>query len=104
MRSILKHIVSGVLLAAAMATTAMATDHWVVVVVAAGANVNNIAGAYNGKVLDALPGNTYLLDVKQLTPKYPVTGVLSMDSTTLVSHGHSTGGVVSIRPGTNPDW
>jgi subtilisin family serine protease len=104
MRSTLRRILLLTLLVAAMATSAMAADYWVIVTVADGANVKSIAAAYDGKVLDALPGNTYLMDVKRLTPRSPVTGLVSMDSTTLVKGGAGKGGVVSVRPGASPDW
>jgi subtilisin family serine protease len=42
--------------------------------------------------------------LKLLTPKSAVTGVVSIDTTTQVSDGRSKGGVVSVRPGTTPDW
>jgi subtilisin family serine protease len=92
------------LLVAAMATSAMAADYFVIVTVADGANVNSIAAAYEGRVLDALPGNTYLMDFKRLTPKTTVTGVVSIVSTSLVNGGRSKGGVISVRQGTTPDW
>jgi subtilisin family serine protease len=104
MRAILRRAVVLILLVAAMATSAMAADYFVIVTVMAGANVNSIAAAYDGKVLDALPGNTYLMDFKRLTPKTTVAGVVSIDSTTLVNDGRSKGGVISVRPGTTPDW
>jgi subtilisin family serine protease len=83
----------------------MAADDYIVLVhVTDGADMKAIADAYNGKVLDSVSANTYLMDVKSLTPKNPVPGVISMESDLSVRHGRSKGGVISVKAGTAPDW
>ncbi len=105
MRRTLRYVVLLILLVALVTTGLMASsDYLVIVTVADGANLKDIAAAYDGKVLDSLPGNTYLMDLNRQTPKYPVTGVLSMDFANSVKDGAGKGGVLSVRPGTTPDW
>jgi subtilisin family serine protease len=105
MRNLLKNAILLMMLIAAVAMSAMADSNYLAIVtVTDGANVNAVASAYNGKVLDGLPGNVYLMSLKLLAPKTAVTGVVSIDSTTLVKDGRAKGGVISVRPGTTPDW
>jgi subtilisin family serine protease len=102
MRSAIRYLV--ILLALLAPLPALASDYWVIFNIADGANIKIIADAYDAKVLDAVSANIYLMDVKRLMPKYPVSGVLSMDSDVLLGHGRSKGGVISVKPGTTPDW
>jgi subtilisin family serine protease len=104
MRFIAKYLLLLLLALASLETRALAADYLVVVNVADGADVKAIAEAYNGKVLDFFSANTYLMDVKRLTPKNPVMGVISMESNLSVRHGRSKGGVISVKQGTPPDW
>jgi len=104
MRSIAKYLILLLVFLAALQTRAMAADYVVVVDVADGANIKAIANAYDGKVLDALTANTYLMDVKRLTPRYFVSGVLSMEANIRMRYGRSKGGVISVKAGTTPDW
>jgi subtilisin family serine protease len=104
MKSFPKYFLLFLICFAVLTANAMASDRLVVVNVEDGTNVKNIADAYEGKVLDALTGNSYLMAVKRLTPKYPVSGLVSIDSDSLIRHGRSKGGVISVRPGTPPDW
>jgi subtilisin family serine protease len=88
-----------------LTTQALASTNYLVIVdVASGANVKDIASAYNGKVLDALSTNKYLMKVKLLTPKYPVSGVEHIELDVLVKPGRGKGGVVAVRDTTRPDW
>jgi subtilisin family serine protease len=86
------------------ATQALAADYLVVVTVSDGADTKQIANAYEGKVLDSLTANVYLMSVKRLTPKFAVAGVVSMDTDGAVRPGHSKGGVLAVKPGTQPNW
>jgi subtilisin family serine protease len=104
MKSIAKYLLLLFVCIASLNTYAMAADYLVVVTVADGANVNAIADAYNGKVLDSLTANTYLMDLQSLTAKHPISGVMSMDMATLVRPGRAKGGVISVKAGTTPDW
>jgi subtilisin family serine protease len=104
MKSIAKYVTLLLVSLASLNANAMDVEYRVVVHVTDGANINAIADAYDGKVLDALTANTYLMDVKCLTPKHLVSGVVSMVSDTLVRHGRSKGGIISVKAGTTPDW
>src|SRR5438105_572506 len=100
MKFIAKYLILLLLFLASLQTRAMAADYIVVVDVADGANINAIADAYDGKVLDALTANTYLMDVKRLTPRNSVSGVLSMEANIPTRYGRSRGGVISVKAGT----
>jgi subtilisin family serine protease len=105
MKSIAKYLILLLVCLATLTVQAMAAEEYRVVVhVADGADVKAIADAYDGTVLDALTANTYLMDIKYLTPKHSVSGVVSMESDTLVRHGRAKGGIISVKAGTKPDW
>ncbi len=104
MRSTTKLLILVLLCLTAFATQALAANYLVIVEVADGVNVKDIAAAYEGKVLDTITTNTYLMSFKRLTPKYPVTGVVSIESDVLVRPNRSRGGVVAVRSSTRPDW
>src|SRR5215468_5465829 len=87
-----------------LATPALAANYLVIVEVAPSADVKDIASAYEGKVLDALTTNTYLMSIKRLTPRYPVAGVVSIESDVVVRPSRAKGGVVAVKPSTRPDW
>src|SRR4030095_12909457 len=93
-----------VLLATLFTVQAWAGTYMVVVQVADGANIKAIADAYSGKVVDSLDDNTYLVQVKLLTPKNPVSGILWMESNQVVGSSKAKGAVVSVKAGTTPDW
>src|SRR5437588_8628666 len=93
MRSITKYLILLLVFLASLQTHAMAADYVVVVDVADGANIKAIANAYDGKLLDTLTANTYLMDVQRLTPRYPVLGVVSMEADIPMRYGRSRGGV-----------
>src|SRR5438094_4308996 len=95
MRSLAKYFLLFLVSFSFLTTHAWAADYLVIVNLATGTNPKDIASAYEGKLLDALPGDTYLMVVRRLTPKYPVSGVLSMDSDSLMRNGRSKGGVIS---------
>src|SRR5882672_10582972 len=97
MRSIAKYMILLLVFLASLETRAMAADYMVVVDVIDGANIKAIANAYDGKVLDTLTANTYLLNVKRLTPRYFVSGVVSMEANIPVRYGRSMGGVISVE-------
>jgi subtilisin family serine protease len=104
MKSIVRYLFLLLACFAFLNTYAMAADYLVVVRVLDGTNINTIADAYNGKVLDSLAANTYVMDVKSLTPKYPVSGLISMDSNALIHPGRAKGGIITVKAGTDPDW
>ena len=81
-----------------------AAERLVTVEVSPGANVKAIADAFDGKVVDALGGNSYLLRIKLLTPRSAVSGLLSMETDSIVRSGRGKGGVVSVRSRIAPDW
>jgi subtilisin family serine protease len=89
---------------AALCTNAMAADHLVIVEISTGADVKAIASAYEGKVLDSLTANIYLMKVKRLEPRHSVSGVVSMEMDVAVRPSRSKGGIIAVRPGTDPDW
>jgi subtilisin family serine protease len=93
-----------ILVLTVLSGSALAAERLVIVQVTAGADVKAIADAYDGKVLDALGGNNYLLRIKLLSPKVPVSGLISMESNSLVRNGNGKGGVVGIKPGISPNW
>jgi subtilisin family serine protease len=103
-RSAAKYLLLLFVLLAWSATAALASDYLVIVEIANGADIKEIASAYDGKVLDALNANTYLMKLKLLTPKRAVTGVVSLETDVFVRPNRSTGGVLSVKPGTLPDW
>jgi len=101
----IKRSVLGLFIAVVSITTAWAAEGYLYIFkVSAGANIQAIADAYDGKVVDTLGDNTYLLKIRQLTPRTPVTGVLSAESNTVVNANRGTGGVVSVSSSTAPDW
>jgi subtilisin family serine protease len=100
----LRYLTLLLVFSASFATLAMAGNYLVIVELDTGVNVKDIASAYDGKVLDTLTTNTYLMSFGRLTPKQPVSGILSMESDVFVGSGHSRGGIVSVKPGTQPDW
>jgi subtilisin family serine protease len=104
MRPIAKYLILVLVFLVSLNTRAMAASYVVVVNVADGADVKAIADAYSGKVLDTLPGNTYLMEVQRLTPRYSVSGVVSLETNTSMRQGRSKGGIISVKPGTSPDW
>jgi subtilisin family serine protease len=104
MRSIIRNLFLLLACFAFLNTYAMAADYLVVVRVLDGTNISTIADAYSGKVLDSLAANTYLMDVKSLTPKYPVSGLISMDPNALIHPGRAKGGIITVKAGTDPDW
>jgi subtilisin family serine protease len=104
MRSIAKYLLLLFACLASLNTQAMAADYLVVVRIFDGANINTIANAYDGKVVDSLTANMYLMDVHSLTPKYPVSGVASMDTNIQVRPGREKGGIITVKAGTDPDW
>src|SRR5204863_9885594 len=76
-----------------------------------GTNMAAIVDAYDGKVLDALGDNTYLLKTKRQTPRSLVPGVLSVESNKTVASSKGNGAVVSGKgavvstgAGTVADW
>src|SRR5262245_14197736 len=104
MRRIANHLSFLVLLLALFSVQALASSYLVVVHVENGADIRQIAEAYNGKVIDNLDDSTYLLQVKLATPKVPVSGVLWMESDQLVGPSAIKGAVVSINAQTKADW
>ena len=104
MRYATKSLILFLLCLFAFAGQGVAAGYIVIVDVADGANVKDIASAYEGKVLDALTANTYLMNLKRLTPKYPVAGVVEIESDVFVRPSRAKGGVVAVKPSTRPDW
>jgi len=88
----------------AFAAQALAANYLVIVQVDDNADIKQIAAAYEGKVLDTLRADTYLLSVKRLTPKFAVSGVESIETDGAVRPGRTKGGVLTVRTGTQPDW
>jgi len=60
-----------------------------------GTNMTAVADAYDGRVLDALGDNTYLLKTKRQTPRSLVLGVVSVESNKTVASSKGNGSVVS---------
>src|ERR1041385_2574213 len=104
MRFTAKYLFLLIFCLALFSTTAFAGGYLVIVDVEPGADIKAIARAFDGKVLDALSGGTYLLELKRLTPAYPLTGVISAEWDDVVRANRAKGGVVAVKPGTTADW
>jgi Subtilisin-like serine proteases len=104
MRSIVRRITFLMVLATLLSVQAWAGQYTVIVHVADGANIKAIAEAYDGKVLDTLDTNTYLLQLKLTSPRYAVTGVEWMESDQSVGPSKMRGAVVSVTARTAPNW
>lgn len=104
MKRIATQLMLLMLCVAALGMNALAADYLVIVEIAAGADIKAIAGAYEGKVLDAVTANTYLLKLKRTQPRYSVTGIVSMELDLAVRPGRGKGGVLAVKPSTQPDW
>jgi subtilisin family serine protease len=103
-RSAVKTLLVLFVLTLALATQAIAANYIVIVDVAPGASAKDIAAAYEGKVIDQLDSNTYLMSVKSLTPKSNASGLVSMVSNDSVGAARYKGGVVSVKPSSRPNW
>src|SRR5262245_3089080 len=104
MRRIAKNVSLSVLFVALFTLQAWASNYLVVVKIADGANIKEIAEAYSGRVLDSLDDHIYLLQVKQLTPRSAVSGIEWIESDLVVGSNRAKGAVLSVNPTTRPDW
>jgi subtilisin family serine protease len=100
----IKGLILCLLLMATMTVCAWAGENIVIFEIGQGADIRAITQAYEGNVLDSLGNNTYLCKVKRLTPKNPVSGVVSMESDALVGPSRAKGGVVSLSASSSSDW
>jgi subtilisin family serine protease len=107
MKRFTKFLMLSLLCIAALAPNALADNYLVIVHLADGADVNAVASAYDGRVVDGLDSSTYLLKVTRLTPRYAVTGLTSIEWDLAVQPRptqRATGAVVSVNATTASDW